>query len=50
VIFAHVSATTTAFGLIGGVYGIDVVDRFTSGPVILEKRAADGRDLLAVSE
>lgn len=42
IIFADVGATTTAFGLVGGVYGVDVVGAFTSGSVILEKRAADG--------
>lgn len=41
-VFSNISATTSAFALKGGLYGIDVVATFGGGSVTLQRLAADG--------
>jgi hypothetical protein len=41
-VFKNISATTAAFGLSGGEYGIDVHATFGGGNTQLQKQAADG--------
>ena len=47
--FSNISATTAAFVLRGGRYGIDVVATFGGGSVTLEKLAGDGSTFVSVS-
>lgn len=42
VTFANISATTPAFGLYGGKYGLDISATWSSGNAQLETLAADG--------
>ena len=42
VVFSNISATTAAFNLKGGQYGITVSATFGGGSVTLQKLAADG--------
>lgn len=39
---SNIAATTAAFRLAGGLYGMDVVATFGGGSVTLQKQAADG--------
>ena len=47
--FSNIAATTAAFSLLGGTYGIDVVATFGGGSVKLQKLAGDGSTYLSVS-
>ncbi len=44
----NISATTAAFTLIGGLYGVDVVANFGGGSVKLQRVAGDGSSLVSV--
>ena len=47
--FANVSATTAAFELAGGLYGIDCVATFGGGSVKLQRLAGDQSTYVSVS-
>jgi microcystin-dependent protein len=47
--FSNISATTAAFALLGGTYGVDVVATFGGGSVKLQRLAADQSTYLSVS-
>src|SRR5690349_6678108 len=48
-LFSNISATTSAFRLNGGKYGIDVVATFGGGSVKLQKLAGDASTYVSVS-
>ena len=48
-IFSNISATTAAFPLKGGTYGVAVQATFGGGSVKLQIQAADGSTYLSVS-
>jgi len=48
-VFSNIAATTAAFLLDGGLYGIDVVATFGGGSVKLQKLCADGSTYASVS-
>ncbi len=47
--FSNISATTAAFTLDGGKYGVDVGATFGGGSVKLQKQLADGSTYVSVS-
>lgn len=46
---ANISATTAAFPLLGGLYGVDCVATFSAGTVKLQKLAGDQSTYVSVS-
>jgi microcystin-dependent protein len=48
-VFANISATTAAFTLLGGRYGIEVVATFGGGSVKLQRLSNDGSTYVDVS-
>jgi hypothetical protein len=44
----NISATTAAFSLIGGKYGVDVLGTWGGGSVKLQRVAGDGTSLVSV--
>ena len=48
-LFSNISASTAAFSLDGGLYGIDATATFGGGSVKLQKLLADGSTYLSVS-
>ena len=47
--FSNISATTAAFALNGGLYGVDCTATFGGGSVKLQKVLGDGSSLASVS-
>ena len=47
--FTNISATTAAFNLVGGQYGVDCTATFGGGSVKLQKLLADGSTYQSVS-
>lgn len=46
--FSNISATTAAFVLLGGAYGVEVVATWSAGSVKLQRLALDGTTYLSV--
>jgi hypothetical protein len=47
--FSNIAASTAAFNLGGGLYGMDVVGTFGGGSVKLQRLAADGSTYVSVA-
>ena len=48
VLFSNISATTAAFTLAGGLYGITVIATFGGGNVVLQRLSADAVTYISV--